>query len=501
MSSDSLPIEQTDASILAGKAKVELAKRELSRRKLIDFIKYNFQDYQVNWHHKVIADKLEQVEAGKITRLMLFLPPRHGKSELGSVQFPAWYLGRNPKKEIICSSYTSDLAVDFGRRVRNLVGAAEYKNLFGVSLSEDSAAANKWKTNEGGGYVAVGVGGPTTGRGADCFIIDDPFKNRKEADSPLIREQAWKWYISTVYTRLSPTGSIILINTRWHDDDLAGRLLSQKEGDKWDVVSFPAIAINDERISGTSGEFFRKKGEALWPDRYSLQKLEQTRSVLGSYEWAALYQQTPVDDSSIEFLKSWFKVRTEEEVSKLDTRRFLTVDTAGQMTSRSDYMGFCDNRVDREGNWNIRGFKYKISSADLVELLFSLQEQYHYEKIGIEKTIYLDSLKPFLDLEMMKRKKPLPIFQLKHSNMSKELRIRGLIPRYQSGKIFHIDGECFELEPQLLRFPRGKEDDIMDAVAYQDQVADTPFGFDNETDRQEINQSKSFDRFSPIGSF
>lgn len=480
------------------KAKIELAKRELSRRKLVDFIKYNFQDYDVNWHHEVIADKLEKVESGEITRLMLFLPPRHGKSELGSVQFPAWFLGRNPKKEVICSSYTSDLAVDFGRRVRNLVGSVEYKNLFGLTMSEDSAAANKWKTSQGGGYVAVGVGGPTTGRGADVFIIDDPFKNRKEADSPLIREQAWKWYISTVYTRLSSSGAVILINTRWHDDDLAGRLLAQKEGDKWDVVSFPAIAINDEKVDG---KFFRKAGEALWPSRFPLARLEQTRSVLGSYDWASLYQQTPIDAASVEFLKDWFKVRTEEEVEKLDTRRFLTIDTAGPMTSHSDYMGFVDNRVDREGNWNVKGFKYKISSADLIELMFSLQDLYHYEKIGIEKTIYLDSLKPFLDMEMMKRKKPLPIFQLRHSNMSKELRVRGLVPRYQAGKIYHIDGQCFEMEPQLLRFPKGKEDDIIDALAYQDQVADVPFGFDMGSEDAQRIKGSSFDRFSPIGSF
>jgi hypothetical protein len=494
---DSSPVSPTQTQI---QAKKELARRELARRRLIDFIKYNFSGYDVNWHHSVIADKLEQVEAGKITRLMLFLPPRHGKSELGSVQFPAWFLGKNPKKEIICCSYTSDLAVDFGRRVRNLVDSIEYKNIFGVSLSEDSQAANKWNTSDGGSYVAVGVGGPITGRGADILIIDDPFKNRKEADSPLLREQVWKWYLSTAFTRLSPGGSVILICTRWHDDDLAGRLLSQKMGDKWEVVEFPALAIQDERIGD---KFIRKTGEALWPTRYSKEKLEQMRNVLGTYEFASLYQQSPIDEYSQEFKKEWFKYRPESEVAKLDTRRFLTVDTAGPMTSRSDYTGLVDNRVDREGNWNIKASKYKINSADLVEMLFVLHDRYHYEKIGIEKTIYLDALKPFLDMEILKRNKNLPIYDktlLKHGGFSKELRIRGLVPRYQAGKIFHIIDECHELEPQLLRFPKGREDDIVDALAYQDQIAETPFGdTTGEYEKDVKNRSKNFDKFSPFG--
>ena len=466
---------------------------------MIDFIKYNFHDYDVSGHHQLIADKLEAVERGDITRLMLFLPPRHGKSELGSIQFPAWYLGKNPRKEIICCSYTSDLAVDFGRKVRNLVDSTEYNNIFGVKLRQDSKAANKWNTTQNGSYVAVGVGGPITGRGADVMIIDDPLKNRKEADSPLVREQIWKWYISTAYTRLSPTGAVILIMTRWHDADLAGRLVDEakKGGDKWHIVSFPAIALKDEKLGN---KFVRKMGDALWQSRFSIEKLNQTRDVLGTYEWASLYQQSPITDESIEFKQEWFKYRTEDEVQKLDTRRFLSIDTAGPMTSKSDYTGIVDNRVDREGNWNIKASKYKINSADLVDMLFILQEKYHYEKIGIEKTIYLDSMKPFLDMEMMKRKKPLPIFPLRHANVSKELRIRGLVPRYQAGKIFHIKDECYDLEPQLLRFPKGKEDDIMDAEAYQDQIADVPFGWKEEEPTSGLG-SKNFDKFSPIGTF
>ena len=478
----------------------ELAQRELARRRLLPYVKYMFPTYDANWHHELMCEKLEQVEAGTIKRLMIFMPPRHGKSELASVQFPGWFLGRNPNKEIINCSYTADLATDFGRRVRNAISSDDYKNIFSTSLSADSQAANKWHTTQEGSYISTGVGGPLTGRGADALLIDDPFKNRQEADSPIIRDQVWSWYISTAYTRLSPGGAVILIMTRWHDDDLAGRLLheGQKGGDKWEVISLPAIATQDEE--------HRKQGEALWPTRFSLERLTATKAVLGSYEWASLFQQSPLDEDSIEFKKEWMKERTAEEVDKLNTRRFLTVDTAGPMTSTSDYTGWVDNRVDMEGNWNLIAKKYKITSADLVEMIFLAHDKYHYEKIGIEKTIYLDSLKPFLDMEMMKRKKILPIFELKHGGRSKELRIRGLLPRYQAGRVFHVKGECDDLTPQLLRFPKSSEDDVMDAAAYQDQVADAPFGwsaneFANADGVGVLSKVESFDKFSPMGTF
>jgi hypothetical protein len=476
-------------------AEAELAKRELARRHLLDFVHYNFPSYDASWHHKVIIEKLEAVERGDILRLMLFLPPRHGKSELGSIQMPAWYLGRNPGKEIINSSYTADLAVDFGRKTRNLVGSVEFRNLFGTTLSEDSQAANKWNTDQDGSYIAVGVGGPITGRGADLLIIDDPFKNRQEADSPLVRKQVWDWYTSTAYTRLSPKGAIVLICTRWHDEDLAGRLLAaEKTGaDKWEVVSLPAMATKDEPP-------YRLKGEALWPTRFDIKRLEQIKQVSGTYDWASLYQQNPIDEESIEFKKEWFRIRSVNEVDRLNTRRFLTIDTAGRMTGTSDYTGIIDNAVDTEGFWNIKATQYKIGPEQLVEMLFALQQKYHYEKIGIEKTIYLDALKMFLDMEAMKRRIVLPIVELKHGGLSKQLRIRGLLPRYQYGRIFHIEGACDDLIPQLVRFPKGGHDDLLDALAYQDQIAEAPFGWaksDFPTDN-EAPKTGDFDKFNPI---
>ena len=203
----------------------------MARKSLLDFCLYTNITYEIAPHHKLIAEKLEAVERGEIKRLMITMPPRHGKSELASRRFPSWYIGRNPDKQIIAASYNSDLANDFGREVRNIVGSPEFSNLFNTALSVDSKAANRWHTDKGGMYVAAGVGTAITGRGADILLIDDPFKDRQEADSEITRQRVWDWYTSTAYTRLMPGGAVIVINTRWHDDDLSGRLL--EEQDTW----------------------------------------------------------------------------------------------------------------------------------------------------------------------------------------------------------------------------------------------------------------------------
>jgi len=466
-------------------AKQELAKRELSRRRLIDFIKFNFPDYDVNWHHKIIAEKLEAVERGEIKRLMITLPPRHGKSEICSIQFPAWFIGRNPDKSIIATSYSSELATDFGRQVRNLVDSDEYKHLFETRLAEDSTARGRWSTDKGGMYYAVGVGGSVTGRGADVLLIDDPIKNRQDADSPVIRNSVWSWYTSTARTRLSPTGSIVIINTRWHDADLSGMILASENKDLWDVVDFPAIATQDEQ--------FRKEGEPLWGNRYTLENLLEIKKDIGSFEWASLYQQTPIDADSQEFKKDWFRPAKWEDVEKLNTSRYITVDTAVSQSDSADYTGVIRNYVDRENKWYIKADAYKINPTELIDLLFKLYEEDRPEKIGIEKTIYLQAIKPFIDEECRKRNKFLPIVELQHNQKSKETRIRGLIPRYESKSIFHIEGRCSALEEQLLRFPKGINDDVVDALAYQSQIAVAPYRPD-QSEVQRIFEARRHNR-------
>lgn len=424
--------------------------------------------YKPAWLHYEIARQLERVEKGQIKRLMLFVPPRHGKSQLASIDFPAWYLGRHPEKEIITASYSAELAQDFGYKTRNLVNSQEYQTLFNTKLRDDSKSKAKWLTNEGGGYTAVGVGGPITGRGADLLIIDDPVKNREEAESLTIRDKVWNWYTSTAYTRLEKDASVILIMTRWHKDDLAGRLLekAKEDGEQWDVIEFPAIATRDEH--------YRKRGEALWPEKYDFDALTTIKNTIGIYDWQSLYQQQPISSETQEFREEHFKYRTMEQVESLDTNNILTLDTAISQKASADYNGYCINFIDKENKWNIKAWKAKESPKQLIDNLFALWDKYHLDIIGIEKTIYLQAIKSFLDDEMARRNKFLTIVELQHNQTAKETRIRGIIPRYEAGAVYHIKGHCEELEEQQLTFPKGIHDDILDAEAYQAQVATQP---------------------------
>jgi len=221
--------------------------------KLVQAGKYSLIDFSIvtgkyspNWHHELIADKLEAIERGELKRLMIFMPPRHGKSQLATINFPAWYLGRHPDGEIITVSYSGDLAMDFGGKTRDKIADESYGLVFdNLSLKEDEKSKGKWKTNKEDSYLSAGIGGAITGRGADILIVDDPIKNREEAESKVFRKKVWDFYTSTAYTRLNPGGAIIVILTRWHLDDLAGRLLT-KSNEYWEILDLPAIAVSDE---------------------------------------------------------------------------------------------------------------------------------------------------------------------------------------------------------------------------------------------------------------
>lgn len=276
--------------------------RELARRSLLDFTPLVYGLVPAR-HHALLCDRLEAVERSDIDRLMVFMPPGHAKSTYGSILFPAWYIGRNPDRSLIAASHTAKLAAKFGRRVRNLVSTPNYQAIFpDVELAADSKAADQWETTAGGEYFAVGVDGAVTGRRADLALIDDPIKGREDADSDTQREAVWDWYTNDLYTRLKPGAAIVVIQTRWHEDDPAGRLLEQMKlgGDQWEVLSLPALAEADDLMG-------RAPGEALWPDWYSLDELERIRFTVGVRGWAALYQQRPAPEEGNYFKRDWLR--------------------------------------------------------------------------------------------------------------------------------------------------------------------------------------------------
>ena len=435
----------------------------------MDFLIATNPKYEPNWHHEVIGKELEHIERygdRDYKVLLVFVPPRHGKSEECSIGFPAWFLGRKPDKEIITVSYSADLAQDFGSKTRSIVNGEAYPHIFsGITLKEDEQAKAKWRTNKEGSYTSVGIGGAITGRGADVLLFDDPIKNREEAESEVVRNKIWDFFTSTAFTRLEPGGVIVVILTRWHTDDLAGRILANPELSKrCKIIHFPAIATHKEK--------YREEGEALWPERFDLKALEEIKNTIGPYDWNALYQGSPVSTADQEFKTPWYKYTTEAELEVKSTSNYLTVDTAMSKASQADYCGFCDNSVDSENFWNIKTWRARLSPDELVDALFALHERRKYTSIGVERTAYLDGLKPFLDSEQRKRGRFLPIVELKHNQTAKEIRIRGLIPRYASGSIRHLKGECEALEEEQRQFPNGLHDDVLDATAYQLQIAD-----------------------------
>jgi predicted phage terminase large subunit-like protein len=433
---------------------LEAATRELERRKasqnLIPFAGYTNEQYFPAKHHWLIAKALEKVEAGETKRLMIFMPPRHGKSELASRRFPAWFLGKNPMAQIIGASYGADLAMDFGREVRNIMASEDFAGVFpGIGLRQDSKAAQRWNTNRGGQYIAAGVCGPITGRGADILLIDDPVKDREEADSEIRRERVWDWYTSTAYTRLMPGGSIILIQTRWHEDDLAGRLLEAQKngGDRWEILNFPAID---------------KQGEALWPDWYDAERLAQVKQVIGARDWDSLYQQNPMPEDGTYFKKDW--IQYYDEQPKILT--FYGASDYAVTADGGDYTVHGVVGVDRENNiYLVDWWRERVTTDAWITVFFELARKWRPSKWGEEQGQIIKSVGPFIDKRM--QEEGVYVYREQYaSTKDKATRAQSIRGRMSQGKVFFPRTEWANvLIRELMQFPVGKHDDQVDVLS------------------------------------
>ncbi len=431
--------------LLSSLMEMESLKREAdaraARRSLLRFTEYTNPLYARAQHHEQIAAKLEAVERGDIDRLMIFMPPRHGKSELASKRFPAWCLGRDPTRQIIAASYNSDLANDFGRNVRNLVAEPEFGQVFpGVSLAADSQAANRMNTNHAGAYVAAGVGTAVTGRGAHIALIDDPFKDREEADSERRRELVWDWYRSTLYTRLMPGAAIVLIQTRWHEDDLAGRLLEQ-DASQWTVLELAAI---------------NGQGEALWPEWYPLPALERIRDTIGQREWSALYQQRPQPDEGTFFQRDWF--RTWDRLPPLryyGTSDYAVTDGGGDYTVHRVWGVDAGGALYRVGGW--RG---QTTSDVWIERKLDLIAKFKPMAWFGEAGVIKKAIEPMLARRMAERRIYCRLEWLP-SVHDKPSRARSFQAMVASGRVFFEPGADLS---EFLVFPAGKHDDDVDTA-------------------------------------
>ena len=476
---------------------VQQLAAQLGRENLMGFCEVYDKNYTANWHHEVLARALEKVENGETKRLIIEMPPRHGKSQLASIYFPAWYLGRNPEREIITCSYSAELARDFGGKTRDTIGDSQYQAIFPTRLKADSKSKDKWNTEKGGSYTSVGIGGPITGRGANLLIIDDPIKNREEAESLTIREKIWDWYTSTAYTRLEKGAAVVVIMTRWHLDDLVGRLMDRQEkgGETWEVVRFPAIADEQEEK--------REVGEPLWKDKYDVDSLDQIKNTIGIYDWYALYQQLPIATETQEFKKEWFRYFDDVDLygkepdgtvvsGGKNLYYYITVDLAISQKEQADNTSIMVLGKEKTSPdiYIVDEYTGHLDPLQVIEYLFSLKEKYKHRlvRVGIESVAYQKSLEYFIREEQRKRETYFDIVELKAAS-KKETRIRGLKAMYKAGVIWHRKDQR-ELENELLMFPKGRHDDRIDSLAYCQQVLKGTVRDTNKTFRPTFNYKR-----------
>lgn len=437
--------------------------------RLISYAAYQWPGYRDAAHHRLIARHLEAVERGDIKRLMITMPPRHGKSMLASEFFPAWYIGRNPDHYVVTATYAQELADDFGRKVKNQIEDDAYKAIFpGVSLADDSKSAKRFhidgnvggyehSISQRGAFYAVGVGGPLTGRGAHLLLIDDPVKNREDAESEVIRKKTKDWYTSTAYTRLMPGGRIVIIQTRWHEDDLAGWLQTEHGHEGWTILDLPAI---------------NEAGEALWPEQYDIEALEKIKRALPPRDWSALYQQKPSPETGDYFKREW--IHTADILPPRETMLVYGGSDYAVTANGGDYTVHVVVGIDSDGRmWLLDLWRGQASSDVWVDAFCDLVTK--WKPIGwAEETGQIKSgVGPFLIKRMMERAAYVAreSFPTRGDKAVRAQSIRGRMA--MNGLWVKSDAPFLsDLISEMMSFPVGVHDDQVDALGLVGQLMD-----------------------------
>lgn len=408
---------------------------------------------------EAIVESIAAAAVGKQEGLIVSMPPQHGKSELCSRYLPAWYVGVHPERRVILTSYEADFAASWGRKARDLL--EHFGWLFGIRVSRRSSAANRWDLQcHDGGMMTAGVGGPITGKGAHLLIVDDPIKNDEEARSATCRQRQWEWWQSVASTRLRPGGLIVVIQTRWHRDDLTGRILEQakRQGHFWRQIKFPAIAEEDDVLG-------RQPGEPLWPEMYSAERLATVKAGRTPYYWQALYQQNPVGEGSAEWPAEWFGPDIWFNERPPHGVKVIALDPSKGVESKfGDYSAFVMAQL-HDGVFYVDADLAIRNCAIIAETALQLQRQFRPDAFGIEVNQFQQLLADEINRLSRERAIPMPLYTITNQ-IKKEVRIRTLTPWLAQGRMrFKGDSPGARLLVEQLRdFPLGDHDDGPDAL-------------------------------------
>ena len=438
---------------LLGRAK-QMKEAEHAQENFMGFVKSVWPEFIEGNHHKIISKKFDRLATGKLKRLIVNMPPRHTKSEFASYLLPAWLMGKKPTLKIMQTTHTAELAFRFGRKTRNLMNSSDYKKVFStVNLRADSQAAGRWETDKGGEYFAAGVGGAVTGRGADLLIIDDPH-SEQDALSPSAMEHAYEWYTSGPRQRLQPGGSIVLVMTRWAENDLTGKLIRQQSrdplADQWEVVEFPALMPEDK---------------PLWPEFWEKKDLLAVKGSLSVAKWEAQWQQNPTSEQSAILKRDWWNIWEKKELPPL-SYVMQPYDTAFSKQESADYSAITTWGVfypDEGGPANIILVDARRNRWDFPDLRRVALEEYKYWD---PECVLIEAKASGMPLTQELRNMGIPVMNYSPSRGNdKFTRVNSIAPLFESGLVWAPDTTwAEEVIEECAAFPAGEHDDYVDTV-------------------------------------
>jgi predicted phage terminase large subunit-like protein len=456
-----LPLQEQEVLLAELERLQELKDRKLNQTKYIPFVKAMWPSFIAGRHHAKMAEAFERVADGTCKRLIINMPPRHTKSEFASYLLPAWFLGRFPGKKVIQCSHTAELAVGFGRKVRNLVDTETYQKVFpDLVLSADSKAAGRWNTSKGGDYFAIGVGGAVTGKGADLLIIDDPHSEQEAAlaeSNPDIYDKTYEWYTSGPRQRLQPGGAIVIVMTRWSKRDLTAQVIkaaAQRGGEEWEVIEFPALLPS---------------GNPLWPEFWSLSELSALRNELPNSKWMAQYQQNPTGDQSAIVKREWWQTWDRDKPPKCEFV-LQAWDTAFEKTQRADYSACTtwgvfyqpdDSGVTQANIILLNAFRDRMEFPELKRTVLREYKEWEPDGLIVEKKA---SGAPLI-YELRSMGVPVQEFTPTRGN-DKISRLNAVSDLFASGRVWAPDTRwAEEVIDEVASFPGGEHDDYADTVS------------------------------------